>query len=80
MQVFFWITFTVLKCSYFMFCHKNKAFPFLHAKKMQQEPGKAAPALGSGQPKNPLRLHPKSGGSRRLWLCNTADAEPVYNT
>ena len=34
---------------------------------------KAAPALGSGQPKNRLRLHTKSGGFRRLWLRNTAD-------
>ena len=27
---------------------------------------KAAPALGSGQIKKRLRLHPKSGGSRQL--------------
>ena len=27
---------------------------------------KTAPALGSGQQKNRLRFHPKSGGSRRL--------------
>ena len=30
------------------------------------------PALGSGQQKNRLRLHPKSGGSRWLRLRNTA--------
>ena len=38
MQGFFCITFTVINCSEVMFCHNNKAFAFLFAKKMQPEP------------------------------------------
>ena len=56
-----------------MFCHNNKAFLF--ASKKDAAGGgaalkKSAPAaaLGSCQRKNRLRLHPKSGGSRRLRL------------
>ena len=39
---------------------------------------KAAPALGFGQQKNRLRLHPKSGGPRRLRLRNTAANNVVF--
>ena len=54
---------------------QQQGFPILLAKRCSRSrsrPKKAAPALGSGQQKNRLRLHPKSGGSRRLRLCNTA--------
>ena len=49
----------------FLACQKDAAAAVLK---------KVAPALGYGQQKYRLRLrlHPKSGGSRRLRLCNTA--------
>ena len=56
-----------------MFCHNNKAFLFACQKDAAGAAlKKAAPALGSGQQKNRLPLHHKSGGSRWLRLHNTA--------
>ena len=50
-----------------MFCH-NTRLSFFACQKDAAGAAlkKAAPALGSGQHKNQLRLHPKSSGSRRL--------------
>ena len=60
MQVsLFWITFTVINC--FHVLSQQQGFPFCLPKKG-----------GYGQQKNRRRLHPKSGGSRRLRLRNTA--------
>ena len=53
---------------------QHKAFLFYLSKKAAGAAlKKAAPDLGSGQIKNRLRLHPKSGGYRRLRLRNTGD-------
>ena len=49
---------------------QQQGFPFLLAKKyaFRARAALKKAALGSGQQKNRLRLHPKSASSRRLWL------------
>ena len=57
-----------------MFCNNTRLFFFACQKDAAgARPAlkKAAPSLGSGQIKNRLRLHPNSGGFRRLQLRNT---------
>ena len=55
-----------------MFVTQEQGLPFFACQKDTARAGadwkKAAPPLSSGQQKNRLRLHPKSGGSRRLRL------------
>ena len=76
------VFFGLINCSLVIFFQNNKAFLFFACQKEAAGVGaalkKAAPALSSGQLKNRLRLHPKSGGSRSATLIGTVISSTTF--